>query len=135
MMLISVEKVLVSSIAENGQKSIGDTHAIPQKVNYRDTRCDTEKSSKKYRRYQVLRYFIAILTALPYSHKTQAHKSFQKQREDQGKRCEGLRVSIRLSVVIRQKFHLPSSFTNLQSRDIIISSFIFVQDAITHLIT
>src|SRR6218665_3588883 len=64
MMLISVEKVLVSSIAENGQKSIGDTHAIPQKLNYRDTRCDTEKTSKKYRRYQVLRYFIAILTAL-----------------------------------------------------------------------
>ena len=63
-MQISVEKVLVSSIAENGQKSIGDTHAIPQKLNYRDTRCDTEKTSKKYRRYQVLRYFIAILTAL-----------------------------------------------------------------------
>src|SRR6218665_2941480 len=64
MMLISVEKVLVSSIAENGQKSIGDTHAIPQQLNYRDTRCDTEKTSKKYRRYQVLRYFIAILTVL-----------------------------------------------------------------------
>jgi len=55
---------LVSSIAGNGQKSIGDTHAIPQKWNYCDTRCDTEKASKMYRRYQVLRYFIAILTAL-----------------------------------------------------------------------
>src|SRR6218665_1752872 len=63
-MQISVEKVLVSNIAENNQQSISDTRAIPQKRNHRDTRCDTEKTSKKYRRYQVLRYFIAILTAL-----------------------------------------------------------------------
>ena len=55
-----MEKVLVSSIAEYDQKSIGDTHAIPQKWNYRDTHCDTEKTSKKYRRYQDT----SILTAL-----------------------------------------------------------------------
>jgi len=30
-----------------------------------------------------------------------------------GKRCEGLTVSIRVSVVIRQKFHLSSHITNL----------------------
>ena len=59
-----MEKVLVLSIAENGQKSIGDTHAIPQKWSYRDSRCDTEKNVTKYRRYQVLQYLIAILTAL-----------------------------------------------------------------------
>ena len=32
-----------------------------------------------------------------------AHKSFQKHREGQGKHCEGLRVSIRVDLVIGQK--------------------------------
>ena len=45
---------------------------------------------------------------VPYklSHKIPAHKSFPKRRE-------GLRVSIdiRVSVVTRQKFHLPSHIT------------------------
>ena len=45
--------------------------------------------------------------------RTKAFKSVVMVGKGQGKRREGLRVSIRISVLIRHTFYLPSHITNL----------------------